>query len=176
MQFSLKGLDLMQKHCKAVERKWPIRWPTHGQIKMFFEILAQGLNFWSEITLVKQSRWTATFTWLETTTGIRIARLYRNNHYCRFEDVKSELPSQESNLRPSAPPLRPTILGSFLRLFQHPGVLSEWWNVCTGTPRGGGHLSSGLGWTRPIACAPFTQTAGSHGLDYSNALPVPTDS
>ena len=40
-------------------------------------------------------------------------------------------------------------------------------------PCSGGFHSSGLGWTRPTTCAPFAQTAASHSLDCSTALPVP---
>ena len=40
-----------------------------------------------------------------------------------------------------------TLLASFFRHFQCPCVVAEWWNVCTGAPRSGGHLSSDLGWT-----------------------------
>ena len=37
-----------------------------------------------------------------------------------------------------------------------------------------GHLSWDLGWTRSTPCAPFAQTAASHGLDCSTVVPVPT--
>ena len=43
---------------------------------LFLNTTCPGQYFWSEITNVKQSRWTATFMWLENTTGIRINILH----------------------------------------------------------------------------------------------------
>ena len=96
-----------------------------------------------------------------------------NNHYCGIEDVKSKLPSQESNPPPCAPHLAMASDSSGLIFLAFPvPVVAEWWNVCTGTPHSCGHLSSGPHWTRPITRAPLAQTAASHSLDYSTALPV----
>ena len=70
-----------------------------------------------------------------------------------------------------------TLLALFFSgIFQRPGVVAEWWSVCTGTPGSSCRLSSGLGWTRRTTCATFTQTAVSYGSDYSIAQPVPATS
>ena len=143
---------------------------------LFYFNIARGLYFWSEITIVKQSWWTATsYKWLVYTTGIRINILYWENHYCGIEDVKSNCPvwNWTCDLVLHILLLQATLLALFFWLFQCPGVVAEWWIVCTGAPHSGGYLSSDLGWTRPTTCAPFSQTAASHGLDYSTALPVP---
>ena len=77
-----------------------IRPHSWGLLYLFKNITCHWLNFWSEITIVKRSRWSAIFTWSEDTIGARIGILNRNNHYRGIEDMNGKPPSGESNLQP----------------------------------------------------------------------------
>ena len=68
--------------------------------------------------------------------------------------------------------LQVTLLSSF---FRYSSTLVQWLSGGMYAQGSSGCLSWDLGWPRPTPCAPFAQTAASHGLDYSTALPVPAN-
>ena len=58
--------------------------------------------------------------------------------------------------------------------FCHSSALVQWLSGGMYAQGPSGCLTWDLSWTRSIPCAPFAQTAASHCLDYSTALPVPS--